>query len=79
MPTHDAKSMVALRGDTARTRGWTLFSVLLSNRLSLTSSTWPPHRWSRRTVRWSLPAGLGRGEIGRLYARLDRHDRDVRR
>ena len=69
MPTHDTESMVALRGDTARTRGRTLFSVLLSNRLSLASSTRPPHRWSRRTVRWSLPAGLERDEIGRLYAR----------
>ena len=83
MPTHDTQSLVALRGDTARTRGRTLFSVLLSNRLSLASSTRPPHRWSRRTVRRSLPAGLERDEIGRLYARnharLDRHDRDVRR
>jgi hypothetical protein len=79
MPTHDAQSMVALRGDTARTRGRTLFSVLLSNRLSLTSSIRPPHRRDRGTIRWSLPAGLGRGEIGRLDARLDRHDRDLRR
>ncbi len=43
----------------------------------------PPHRRDRGTVRWSLPAGLGRDEIGRLYAcnhaRLDRHDRHVRR
>ena len=68
MPTHDTESMVALRGDTARTRGRTLFSVLLSNRLSL-ASTRPPHRWSRSTVRWSLPAGLERDEIGRLYTR----------
>ena len=83
MPTHDAESVVALRGDTTRTRGRTLFSVLLSNRLSLASSTRPPHRWSRRTVRWRLPADLGRDEISRLHARnharLDRHDCDVRR